>query len=385
MIGCMRLMSLPTTVAKTTLNGISFHLHSKLGIGTKPTFLLFRVTERCNGRCRMCKVWSKPNPREMESHIVDTILRSNRAFLDRINWVSLTGGEPFCHDDLDGVVRSIAEHCVSLRSISIPTNGMHGSATEMKVRSILSELPADVCLTINVSIDHIEASENDKLRGQGALRNALHTISSLSHIDDERLLVGCLTLISPANVGNLHAIYHSLRTYVPYVSFSLVASSDFFCNEDTTLFGGLTKEERMLASQFLEWLSHRHPRYSYVNSNMSEILISGRRKFPCVAGYKSLFMDADGTILPCHLLPREFAIGNAKTDAIRKIWLSSRGDVVRRTLRSLPECRRCVNLCDSINIGTQEFFHFACHTIATRNFANIMRDLMALPSVRDLV
>ena len=79
------------------------------------------VTDRCNMRCRTCRIWKKNkiNSSEMNLKDFENIFKK----FNKTCWLSLTGGEPFLRKDLYEIVDISLKECKNLHTISIPTNG----------------------------------------------------------------------------------------------------------------------------------------------------------------------------------------------------------------------------------------------------------------------
>ncbi len=73
------------------------------------------VTYRCNAKCYMCHTWKHPSKKE-EEFTPDLIQK----IPDGMQFINITGGEPFLRDDLDEI---IAIALTKTRRLVISTNG----------------------------------------------------------------------------------------------------------------------------------------------------------------------------------------------------------------------------------------------------------------------
>src|SRR5574344_1994492 len=72
------------------------------------------VTYRCNARCSMCNRYKAPS-RPEEELTVETIRK-----LPKMNFVNVTGGEPFIRQDLEDIIRELY---TKTERVVISTNG----------------------------------------------------------------------------------------------------------------------------------------------------------------------------------------------------------------------------------------------------------------------
>ena len=55
--------------------GIKFHLDYNSNKASYPTFLLLQITEHCNSRCRMCRIWETPPKDELKLKNFERLFR----------------------------------------------------------------------------------------------------------------------------------------------------------------------------------------------------------------------------------------------------------------------------------------------------------------------
>ena len=138
------------------------------------------------------------------------------------------------------------------------------------------------------------------------------------------------------NVGDLASYVQLSRDLGASLNFSLLT-----CEPDDEVLGGLlpgADELRMLGRALLT-LDNGKP----LPAMDAPVGVNLTVKRNCGAGCKSLSVDADGTIYPCHMLHRpELAMGNAFTDAV----LDALQTDVSRTFQTLDaekfeDCGTC--------------------------------------------
>ena len=138
--------------------------------------LWFQVTGfLCNLECKHCLV--DASPRNNALPFLDrTTVRSYLAEAETlgVKEIYFTGGEPFLHPELGALI----EDALAVAPTTVLTNGT--LITEAMART-LRKLSDDskYSLEIRVSLDHPEARENDKVRGQGSHAKALRALRRL--------------------------------------------------------------------------------------------------------------------------------------------------------------------------------------------------------------
>jgi MoaA/NifB/PqqE/SkfB family radical SAM enzyme len=137
----------------------------------------FAVTGRCNGRCTMCNIWKIEPPEDPPIEKISQFFHKNRNFLKNLQFIQLTGGEPFLRTDLPeiaDIVNDVAPKCM----IWIPTNGL----LPRKIYDIMSRMLKLVDayrIGVTVSLDG-EGEMHDVQRGiDGSYKKAIKTLANL--------------------------------------------------------------------------------------------------------------------------------------------------------------------------------------------------------------
>ncbi len=121
------------------------------------------LTYRCPMRCRMCGIWAHPTDPSEEIQAGD--LRG----LPHLEFINLTGGEPFIREDLEEIVHECYRHA---RRIVISTSGWF----EDRVIALARTFPQ---IGIRISIEGLSV-KNDALRGRpGGFDKGLRTLLTL--------------------------------------------------------------------------------------------------------------------------------------------------------------------------------------------------------------
>jgi len=332
----------------------------------KPTFLILEVTERCNGKCVMCHMWRKKNKKELDLSKFSKLLE-NESF-SSLWWVNITGGEPFLREDIADIVKILCEKCKSLKGISIPTNGLLTDIIVKSTESMLNEL-GNTFLSVTVSIDCFE-KVHDMIRGvPGIFKKAITTLERLSNINRDNFATGVETVVFDKNISQLEEFYNYLRNFTDHISIVPVSfSENYFDNVNFSKELSLSRDNINRLILFLQKISLKESAYAYYYYKLRDILIHKKRTLPCLAGYRTMYIDALCRVHLCHYLPKSFCIGNATEGTINSIWFSKKANDIRRRIKTTEYCKMCSNDCDLANIITQEFFDFGFFLLKKRGF-----------------
>ena len=359
--------------------GANFRLHKAKAQGMLPTFLIYQVTKKCNSKCSFCSIWKQDASNEL------TVEELQKAFSDpffsEIRWINLTGGEPFIRKDLDKVVALMHENLPSLLMIAIPTNGFATERTLKGTRQLLEVLKGQEILSVNVSIDGI-GEAHEKSRGvPGCFDKAMATLKGLLEIakENKRLEVGTEVVITSENIDHLREIYDYLSKYTNHINFTpvIVAPSEYYGKPDKDM--GLSKPDIKKMQKFFGWLAQRLPAYAYYFDKVLDIKLperGGKRTFPCLGGYKTMFMDSKGEIYPCLIAPGHLRLGSIREKNPSDIWFCENATLMRKCLKKWKYCQVCTNNCDILNNLKEETLDLLWFMAKNpRVFAALLRDL----------
>lgn len=177
-----------------------------------PKMLMLYVTDNCNLRCKHCFYWKEvDNPRN--AHSIEEIEKLTKSLKERLDLLTLTGGEPFIRKDLVDIVRLFVENN-KVKRIHIATNGLLPDLTVRKTNEMLALLGSHTRLTMQFSIDGFEDA-HDKVRGmKGAFQKTCETVKKLMEIHDKRLAVSVATVVHRDN-------FHEMKNFKDFINHEL--------------------------------------------------------------------------------------------------------------------------------------------------------------------
>ena len=359
-------------------NGLNFRIQRSLSRGMKPTFLIYQVTTACNSKCRMCGIWKTKPDNELSLKEVEDLL--DRPFFDKVHWVNITGGEPFVRKDIVQIVKAMKERLPGLQLIAIPTNGFLTSKIIDTVKDMLEVLNKKVILNVNVSIDGIGEKHDYIRRTEGGYKKAIKTLDELYKLQlaDDCFETGTETVIMDHNANNIRNIYEELKNHTPHVNLTPAILSPFYTTEQESAHMSNKTITKML--KFFGELRLKEPAYAYYHSKVSRILGEKglmKRPFPCLGGYKTMYLDARGNVYPCLMLPiPKFLVGNIRDCPVEELWHGPTAKDIRKRLKGHLYCTRCTNNCDIMNNLKEEVWDFGMFMMKNKDVRKaLMKDL----------
>ena len=175
-------------------------------------YLIFYVTSRCNLRCDHC--FYVDELRACDELTLTEIRRVARSVCP-LEFVRITGGEPFLRSDLPLVVEAFVRES-GVRRIGIITNGTLPDLTASTVEEILLRCPS-VELDVGVSVDGLRET-HDRLRNRsGVFDQCRATVRHLLRLRAllAGLRVSVVVTVSSANVRELDELYDDVLKKYP--------------------------------------------------------------------------------------------------------------------------------------------------------------------------
>jgi len=348
-----------------------------------PAVLTFSVTNRCNSRCRTCKIWKlyREHPEKADEELtLDEISMIFQA-MHPIIFFNVSGGEPFLRDDIHEIVALACRH-LGPAIIHIPTNAVDPDRTEDSVRRCLAAIEREAPgtpLTIKPSIDGVR-EDHDRIRGvKGNFDSLMQAIEALKRMarTNRNLHVELGTVVSRMNMDSLEGIVsfvHNLGIQ-SYRNEIAEQRSEFFNIGDPIT---PTAEEydrlmRHFSSKIRQNLKNKRKLARMTESlrlvyyqYASRILRENRQVLPCYGGITNVHMTPYGDLWPCCTLGYEKPMGNIRQTGYNfdAVWHSARAREVRQYIRN----RNC--WCPLAN---QAYSNIACNL---RALLKVMRNVL---------
>ena len=306
----------------------------------------FSVTDKCNGRCKMCNIWNtEPRP---EPHLeqIEMFFRENKEVLRDLSFIQITGGEPFLRGDLPQIV-DIVHHAVPGAMIWIPTNGLLPDEIHQSMRLILNKINGSK-LGITVSLDG-DAEMNDAQRGvEGGFRKAVQTIKNLSELKKKHRF-GLTTGFTLTDENYVFAPIVQKIAYRLGSDFSfrpINFSEHYYKNTDQQ--DALSPETII---PYLDYVAINLKRQKGVIKSVTNLayingaknFINGKRTLKCSAASESVYIDTVGDVYPCLIMNQR--LGNIYQNKLDDILASPSAWEARERIQNL-ECPTCWLECE---------------------------------------
>ncbi|MFA6217620.1 MAG: radical SAM protein [Candidatus Omnitrophota bacterium] len=306
------------------LKTIKFNFKNKRFLSQAlPLSLTFNLTSLCPLKCKTCNIWKSEPHAELSLEQYEKIFVSINT---PIEWIVITGGEPFLRADLDKIVAGIIKY-LKPKFINIASCGYYPELSVLKTQNILS-LSGNCRIKVNLSIDGIEG-QHDYIRGtDGSYVNVVRTFKLLKGLKHKNLSLGINTVISKYNIGSLRQLSDKIAQLLPSSHFFEFAQKreelknsgmDFLASEEASI-NWLKKEaclSKNIKNSFIVDLL-RAAYYKYL------LLIFQGRAIPlgCFSGYAFGHVSPEGMVYNCCV--RQDPLGDLKevNYDFKKIWFS---------------------------------------------------------------
>lgn len=299
--------------------------------------LTVSVTNRCNSRCKTCRIHQKANTRELALGEWD---RTSRAIGKDVFWITFSGGEPFLRNDLAELVCLFYTSCRP-SIINIPTNGLLTDHIPDVVERI-AVFCTEARIVVNLSIDDV-GRKHDRIRGvAGNYERVLETYRRLKRLTLGNLSVGIHTVISRFNVGNFKDIYQTITglhcdSYITEIAEERAEldtiGSDIApkYEEYSNAIDFLVKEARASNSKGMGVVTRAFRTEYY---EMAKAMIREQRQIiPCYAGFASAQIASDGEVWMC--CTKADSVGNLRDVSydFRRVWFSEKARQLRQGIK----------------------------------------------------
>ena len=317
------------------------HARTVIGLFLKGIFPPERVTvfltERCNLACGHCflEKGAASLRDELRLQEYESIARG----MSGVNYLTLTGGEPFLREDIVDIVRILAQR-MRPSTITILTNGYLTDTVVEKVTQMLALYKQP--LLIKISMDG-PCDVHDRMRGRdGAFQRAYATFLQLKGLKRhyQNLGLGIITTYTCQNKGDIESFYDDVVAVLAPDQYSLILERPrAACELNNTI----NIEDYV---QLLKRVSRRSfstargffckLRIAYkirMADKIREIYLRKEYTMDCWAGTLDAVITAEGDVLCCE--QRQGHMGNLRAVdySWEKLWRSIQSRTVRRQVK----------------------------------------------------
>lgn len=283
------------------------------------------VTYRCNARCCMCHTWQCPSKKgeEFAPELVQKLPNG-------LQFINVTGGEPFLRDDLDEI---IAIALTKTKRLVISTNGYF----TQKIIQLAEKYGNGI--GVRLSIEGLPAA-NDDLRGiKNGFDHGLRTLLKLHAMGIKDIGFGIT--VSDRNAKDMRELYILSDAMGMEFATAVTHNSYYFHKNDNKF-----DDPEMIAGEFerlaVELLRTNRPKNwfrAYFNMGLANKVQGGKRPLPCDVGTDVFFLDPCGNIMPCNGSDEPMIMGNLNNNEFSEIWNGERADEIRK------QVKKCTRQC----------------------------------------
>jgi MoaA/NifB/PqqE/SkfB family radical SAM enzyme len=273
----------------------------------------------------MCNTWQHPTKKEKEfpPSLINRIPGN-------LNFINITGGEPFLRDDLEAIITAALQ---KTKRLVVSTNGYF---TE-RIVNIAKKFGNKI--GIRISIEGLPAA-NDELRGiKNGFDHGLRTILILRDMGIRDIGFGIT--VSDRNAKDMIDLYRLAAAMRLEFATAVIHNSFYFHKDDNSF-----ADQGMVAGEFekisYELLKTNRPKKwfrAYFNMGLANKVTGGNRPLPCEVGTDVFFLDPYGNILPCNGSDAPLIMGNLHEQSFNEIWQGNRAAEIRN------EVKHCRNQC----------------------------------------
>lgn len=270
-----------------------------------PYFTYF-ITNKCNLKCKMCFYHKQPKVKELSVTELGWFSQS----VGKINWLGISGGEPFLSNKLVDTCKLFCRNCKVL-NLTIPTNGTLPNTVYHYTKQILKDNP-ETYVHINLSIHGI-GKEHDAIVGhEGAFRFIKRTYKNLVDLKKKykNLFIGTITTQSKYNEDNIIQTIDFIRKHfkVDNVGLGYTRGNPRDSNSHTD-YNKYLKNSKYLINTKKNTYNLPFNKIILNKDRFRNKIILNTIKYKkpfikCLAGKHTLVMDEQGNIYPCEQISK---------------------------------------------------------------------------------
>ena len=304
-----------------------------LGRRSLPLQLVLFVTSRCNMRCDHCFYLDEINDSSRTEISLEQI-ESLAKDIGGLNWLALSGGEPYLRKDLVEIIQTFYKYSRP-NIISHVTNGYYPDRISVMTRKISETCPKSKNLII-FSLDGLEESLEKIRHSPGSfekVRESIHSVQK-NQSDCHNLETGVVITVQENNREELiplidyiegilmpDGIYINLQRDHTQPSSVLVDPVTLKYYQGAVAYYENIREKKCLnKSRILDrLLDGKNKLQKKIIAKTAE---ENAYQLPCLAGKVSVVVDELGDVYACELLKQ--SMGNLKNQSFKEIWFGEK-------------------------------------------------------------
>jgi MoaA/NifB/PqqE/SkfB family radical SAM enzyme len=227
-------------------------------------------------------------------------------------FLTLSGGDPFLHPEIDQLLRLAHD---AFHQVSVLSSGTQ--ITEENLATIRHIAGAKGRFPIQVSLDSVDPAINDTLRGSTET-----ILANLGRLKAAGANITLAIVLSARNIDHVTETVLALRHQVEGFHIMPIKPVPYLQGRDAYLMVEPEKTERAWRA-----LSALRDRYGILMRIPPDALChtvkTTAHGAPCMAGFTKLAIDPNLDVRPCDKLVSQI-VGNLRTESLAEIWSGER-------------------------------------------------------------
>ena len=309
-----------------------------------PIFLTLFVTSRCNERCKHCFYLDKINSKQKNELNLGEIEKISLS-MDNIDYLYLTGGEPFLRKDLSEIAYFFYKN-TKAKLITIPTNGYFTEMIYTETKKILDKCEKSLII-LQLSVDGIH-EDHDRIRSKGAFNNLIKTYYRLYELQKgyRNLIITFNLAFSKENQHSALEVFNFMKNNLKFNNFgtTLIRGNveeglkDISIDKYKELVNEITDSENDNIKGWnclFHWIIKKRRRVFY--DMISNVHINKKRQFDCSAGSHNATIYEEGNTHSCELINKKMGSLRDNNYDFKKVWFNEEAQKIRNYIKK----RKC--------------------------------------------
>lgn len=297
--------------------------------------VLYSVTNFCLGSCVYCNIKSLCLfEHDKETTVKDFEKLITDPYLDNMNNIHLTGGEPILSPKLWGICQAIKKYKPNIR-VNMPVSGFFPYATYRYVKKIHELLPQ---IRIDISVDGIHKETHEKTRGQGSWEPLNKTIELLDSI--KGLKIQFEFTLMETNYDELQFV----EAWAKSLDYGFYLCFPRFGTRFAHSYDKQHEHSQSFIDSVEEQIKDGWCKIRPLNAQIWACQKANWQHKPvyhdCSMGLRSIDVDPFGNVYPCMVYNKKQIFGNIKYVTLRQILQSPNTKEILNKIKN-RECQVC--------------------------------------------
>lgn len=281
---------------------------------------------------------------ELSVEEYNKIFSNSSDVLDRLNHVSLTGGEPLLRTDLAEILKAIVKYFPDA-SINVNTNGF---STPALMRFVEDSVKVTNNLKIMLSLDGL-GEAHDIVRGvPGAFQKTFASIEELlkfKNANRGKIKIAINHVLTRHNYMEFEKIHEYCKKNKLDLTPIIIQHGQFFDNLDLDV--SLDEKSRGYLLEKFKDIVKKEGKISLLNLEIIEQLSGKERDYSCWAGKIMLLIEDDGKVYPNGGCNSDWFFGNVREHhySLKSVLETKKAEDI---FSRIKQCRACRFACETL-------------------------------------